>query len=167
MTRTLPKQLIGASRERDEPRDGPSAVWLTLENVHALFRRRVFRTVHFRRQCPRQPHHRDIASYEQLEDWRAAHPMPAATVAEVADHVEHVRAVAGIDHVGLGGDFDGTSHLPEGLSDVSGYPSLFAELIDRGWSAADCGKLASGNILRVLRDARDVVSQPRQAVISA
>ncbi len=99
--------------------------------------------------------YRDIASREQLDDWLAAHPMPVVTVAEVADHVEHVRAVAGIDHVGLGGDFDGTSDLPEGLSDTSGYPFLFAELIDRGWSAADCGKLASGNILRVLRDAQD------------
>jgi membrane dipeptidase len=99
--------------------------------------------------------YRDVASREQLDDWLAAHPMPVTTVAEVADHVEHVRAVAGIDYVGLGGDFDGTSHLPEGLSDTSGYPNLFAELIDRGWSAAECGKLASGNILRVLRDAQD------------
>jgi membrane dipeptidase len=110
---------------------------------------------------------RDVASYEQIKDWRIANPMPAATVAEVADHVEHVRAVAGIDHVGLGGDFDGTGHLPEGLGDVSGYPNLFAELIDRGWTAADCGKLASGNILRVLRDSEDVASEPRQAQISA
>ena len=107
--------------------------------------------------------HRDVASYEQIEDWRTAHPMPMATVAQVADHVEHVRTVAGIDHVGLGGDFDGTGHLPEGLHDVSGYPNLFAELIDRGWSAADCGKLASGNILRVLRDAEDHAGQTGEA----
>src|SRR5215469_1570272 len=110
---------------------------------------------------------RDVASYEQIKDWRIAHPMPVATLAEVADHVEHVRTVAGIDHVGLGGDFDGTGHLPDGLGDVSGYPNLFAELIDRGWTAADCGKLASGNILRVLRDSEDVASEPRQAEISA
>jgi len=111
--------------------------------------------------------YRDIASRDQLDDWAAAHPMPASTVAEVADHVEHVRAVAGIDHVGLGGDFDGTGHLPQGLDDVSGYPRLFAELIDRGWNSAECGKLASGNILRVLRDATDVASQARPEEISA
>jgi membrane dipeptidase len=74
-------------------------------------------------------------------------------VADVADHVEHIRDVAGIDHVGIGGDFDGTSELPDGLGDVSCYPALFAELIDRGWSRPDCAKLASGNILRVLDDA--------------
>jgi len=99
--------------------------------------------------------YRDIASRQQLDDWTAAHPMPVATVADVADHVEHVRAVTGVDHVGLGGDFDGTSHLPVGLSDVAGYPALFAELLDRGWSVEDCGKLASGNALRVLHDALD------------
>jgi membrane dipeptidase len=64
--------------------------------------------------------------------------------------------VAGVDHVGLGGDFDGTSNLPVGLDDVSCYPVLFAELLDRGWSHADCGKLASGNIVRAMRDAEAV-----------
>jgi membrane dipeptidase len=83
----------------------------------------------------------------------ATHPRPKATVAQVADHVEHVRAVAGVEHVGLGGDFDGTDQLPEGLPDVSGYPALFAELLHRGWTDADCALLASGNILRVLREA--------------
>jgi membrane dipeptidase len=88
----------------------------------------------------------------------ASHPRPNATVAQVADHVEHVRAVAGVEHVGLGGDFDGTDQLPEGLSDVSGYPALFAELLRRGWTEADCGLLASGNILRVLQDAEKAAS---------
>jgi membrane dipeptidase len=83
----------------------------------------------------------------------ASHPRPNATVAQVADHVEHVRAVAGVEHVGLGGDFDGTDQLPEGLSDVSMYPALFAELTRRGWTEADLAQLASGNILRVLREA--------------
>jgi membrane dipeptidase len=85
--------------------------------------------------------------------WEAAHPKPRVTLAEVADHVEHVREVAGVDHVGIGSDYDGVDWLPEGLEDVSRYPALIAELLDRGWSEADCGKLASGNVLRTLRDA--------------
>jgi membrane dipeptidase len=101
--------------------------------------------------------YRNIASRAKLEDWVRANPMPAATIADVGDHIDHVRQVAGLDHVGIGGDFDGTTELPRGLEDVSRYPALFAELIDRGWTAADCGKLANGNILRVLRDSVDSV----------
>ena len=82
----------------------------------------------------------------------ARHPRPNATVKDVADHVEHIRKVAGIDHIGLGGDYDGTSELPDGMGDVSGYPLLFAELIRRGWNDADLRKLAGENILRVLRE---------------
>jgi membrane dipeptidase len=97
---------------------------------------------------------RDLASvYSVRPEWAASHPLPAATLAQVADHVEHVRAVAGIDHVGIGGDFDGTMELPAGLHDVSRYPALFAELQRRGWSEPDLAALAGGNILRVLREA--------------
>jgi membrane dipeptidase len=85
--------------------------------------------------------------------WEAEHPRPLVTLAEVANHVEHVREVAGVDHVGIGSDYDGVDWLPEGLEDVSRYPALIAELLDRGWSEAECGKLASGNVLRTLRDA--------------
>jgi len=85
--------------------------------------------------------------------WEAGHPRPRVTLAEVADHVEHVREVAGVDHVGIGSDYDGVDWLPEGLEDVSCYPALIAELLGRGWSEAECGKLASGNALRTLRDA--------------
>lgn len=99
--------------------------------------------------------YRSVASRAGLDDWVREHPMPVATIADVTDHVEHLRQVAGIEHVGIGGDFDGTSELPEGLGDVSCYPALFAELIDRGWSRPDCAKLASGNILRVIGDAVD------------
>ncbi len=108
--------------------------------------------------------YRDIASRANLADWSQEHPMPAATVADVADHIDHVRMVAGTDHVGIGGDYDGTGELPAGLGDVSGYPTLFAELLDRGWSEADCRKLASGNALRVLRDAEEAArARPRAA----
>jgi membrane dipeptidase len=74
----------------------------------------------------------------------------------VADHVEHVRAVAGTEHVGLGGDYDGAPQFPAGLADVSCYPALFAELLGRGWTAEDCAALAGGNVLRVLRAAEEV-----------
>jgi membrane dipeptidase len=83
----------------------------------------------------------------------SGNPRPNATIAQVADHVEHIRSVAGVEHVGLGGDYDGTDQQPEGLADVSGYPALIAELLSRGWTESDCALLASGNILRVLRDA--------------
>lgn len=100
---------------------------------------------------------RDIGVREQAARERGAtQPRPLARLAQVADHVDHVREVAGIEHVGLGGDFDGTDQLPAGLADVSSYPALFAELLSRGWSEDDCARLAGGNVLRVLRDAEEV-----------
>jgi len=98
----------------------------------------------------------DPAERERIgKEIRARMPKIRVTLAQVADHVDHVRQVAGADHVGLGGDFDGNDSWPEGLEDVSGYPRLFAELARRGWSDEDLGKLASGNILRVLRTAEE------------
>jgi membrane dipeptidase len=86
-------------------------------------------------------------------EWEQAHPVPEATLAQVADHVDHIREVAGVAHVGLGGDFDGTGDVTVGLADVSRYPALFAELLHRGWSEPDCAALAGGNLLRALREA--------------
>jgi len=86
-------------------------------------------------------------------EWEQAHPVPEATLAQVADHVDHVREIAGVAHVGLGGDFDGTGDVTVGLQDVSRYPALFAELLHRGWSEPDCAALAGGNLLRALREA--------------
>jgi membrane dipeptidase len=83
-------------------------------------------------------------------------PPPAATVADVVAHLNHVRDVAGIDHVGLGGDYMGTDEMPVGLEDVTGYPRLFAALSDHGWSRADLDQLAGTNTLRVLRAAEEV-----------
>ena len=90
---------------------------------------------------------------EELHAWREENPMPVATLADVADHVEHIRRVAGVDHVGIGSDFDGFSRPTEGLEDVSCFPGLFAELAHRGWPDDDLAKLAGGNILRVMREA--------------
>ncbi|HSR41658.1 MAG TPA: dipeptidase, partial [Longimicrobiales bacterium] len=78
---------------------------------------------------------------------------PRATLGDVADHIEHVRDVAGIDHVGIGSDFDGINSVPVGLEDVSTFPALFAELARRGWSDEELGKLAGENLLRVMREA--------------
>jgi membrane dipeptidase len=93
-----------------------------------------------------------------LPDWEKDHPMPDATVAQVADHIDHVREVAGVGHVGIGADFDGTPSLPLGLQDVSRYPALFHELQRRRWSEADLKALAGGNVLRALRDAESHAS---------
>lgn len=108
-----------------------------------------------RAEVARRGHDPDDLSavFGMLPEREKAHPMPTATLAQVADHVEHVRAVAGIGHVGIGGDFDGTAEVPVGLHDVSCYPALFSELQRRGWSEPDLKALAGGNILRVLRDA--------------
>jgi membrane dipeptidase len=97
-----------------------------------------------------------------VDAWKAANPAPRATLAEVADHIEHVRRVAGVDHVGIGGDFDGISETVEGLEDVASYPALFAELIRRGWSDAELKKLAGENVLRVLARAEAVSARLRK-----
>jgi membrane dipeptidase len=89
-------------------------------------------------------------------EYAADHPRPRAVLAEVADHVEHVRTVAGIDHVGIGGDFDGTDEVPDGLQDVACYPALIAELLARGWSRDECVQVIGGNVLRALREAEAV-----------
>ncbi|HSQ31105.1 MAG TPA: dipeptidase [Gemmatimonadaceae bacterium] len=96
------------------------------------------------------------AAKADVDKWRAAHPRPKATIADVADMIEHVRKIAGVDHVGVGSDFDGISENVVGLEDVSKFPALFAELARRGWSDADLAKLSSGNILRVLAEAEKV-----------
>ncbi|MGI4732393.1 MAG: dipeptidase [Janthinobacterium lividum] len=98
-----------------------------------------------------------------MADWLRGHPAPSVTLAQVADHIEHVAKVAGVDHVGIGSDFDGTGNsVPEGLEDVSRYPALLQELMRRGWSDEDVAKLAGGNVLRVMAAAEDVARMKRQ-----
>jgi len=111
------------------------------------------------------------AVVKEVEAWRKAHARPQATIAQVADHIEHVKKIAGVDHVGIGSDFDGIPDNVVGLEDVSKYPALFAELARRGWSDEDLAKLASGNALRVLTQAEQVAArlqksrQPSNATI--
>jgi membrane dipeptidase len=90
------------------------------------------------------------------EAWVRDHPPPSCTVSDVADHVEYIREVSGVDSVGLGGDFDGVPNTPTGLGDVSTYPALLEELADRDWSDADLAKLTGRNALRVLRETESV-----------
>ena len=107
-----------------------------------------------------QYQHADSAWRALPDTWMQAHPQPTATLAQVADHIEHVRKIAGIDHVGIGGDFDGTGDEKiQGLEDVSTYPALFAELARRGWSDADLRKLADENILRALAGAEQTAAR--------
>jgi len=88
-----------------------------------------------------------------LAEWEAANPRPQATMSQLADHIDHIVKVAGIDHVGIGGDYDGIAETTQGMEDVAKYPALFTELARRGYSKADLGKIASGNMMRVLKAA--------------
>ena len=93
-----------------------------------------------------------------MEEWEKAHPRPPVTLAMVADHIDHVVKVAGIDHVGIGSDFDGVESLPDGLDSVATYPALLAELMRRGWTDEMIAKLAGGNVLRVMEGAERVAA---------
>nr|WP_294847018.1 dipeptidase [uncultured Sphingomonas sp.] len=95
----------------------------------------------------------ETAVEDGLKIWDAAHPRPTTDVRNVADHIDHVVKIAGHDHVGLGGDYDGIPYTPTGLEGVQTYPLIFAELIKRGWTDKDLAKLAGGNVLRALRGA--------------
>jgi membrane dipeptidase len=108
-------------------------------------------------------HPNDPAAVDSLmAAWRAAHPIPRGTVSTVADHVDHLVKVAGIDHVGLGSDFDGISSTPVGLEDVSTFPNLTAELLRRGYSDGDVKKILGLNVLRVMEQAEQVAARLRR-----
>jgi len=115
-----------------------------------------------------QPERRKAA----MAAWEAAHPKPLVTLAQVADHIEQIRKVCGVDCVGIGSDFDGVPDTPDGLDGVDKYPALLAELARRGWSDDDLGKLAGGNLLRALRETEAVAKrlqaseQPSEATIA-
>ncbi|MEE4348810.1 MAG: dipeptidase [Pacificimonas sp.] len=96
---------------------------------------------------------------QMMRDWREANPAPKATLSDVADHIDHVRDLIGVDYIGIGGDYDGIPTYPTGLEDVSTYPALFAELLRRGYSRDDLAKISSGNVLRVLEQAEAVAAR--------
>ncbi|HEU0097645.1 MAG TPA: dipeptidase [Allosphingosinicella sp.] len=135
MVNFFPGFLSTAYRERSAARDAEDA---RLKNLYSG-----------------QPERRKAA----LDAWDSAHPPVEVPLALVADHVEHIRKVAGVDHVGIGSDFDGISGTaPQGLEGVETYPALLAELARRGWSESDLAKLAGGNILRVMEQAERVAA---------
>lgn len=109
---------------------------------------------------------------EKMEEWDAEHEAPTPTLNQLADHIDHLRDEIGVDYIGIGGDYDGTSGLPEGLEDVSTYPDLFAELLKRGYSEEDLKKIAGLNMLRVMRGAEETAarlqeeSEPSEVLIS-
>jgi len=94
-----------------------------------------------------------------MKKWLAANPLWIVPLGDLADHFDHVRNVAGIDHVGIGSDYDGIGALPKGMENVSGYPTLLVELMRRGWSREDIAKVAGLNILRVMREAEAVAAE--------
>ena len=96
-----------------------------------------------------------------LDGWEKNHPKPVVTLQEVADHIDHIRKVAGVDHVGIGADFDGVGDTPRGLEGVDCYPALLAELMRRGWTDADVAKVAGSNVLRVLATAEQISAKLR------
>ena len=101
------------------------------------------------------------AQFKAAAAWRETHPTPAATIADVADHLDHIKKIAGAAHVGIGGDFDGITETVKGLEDVSTYPTLFAELLKRGWTDAELKGLAGENVLRVFTGAERVSARLR------
>jgi membrane dipeptidase len=94
-----------------------------------------------------------------MDQWKKEHPQPKATIAQVADHIDHIRKIAGVESVGIGSDFDGIETTPEGLEGVDTYPALFAELARRGWTDGELAALAGRNLLRVMREAEQVAAQ--------
>src|SRR5207248_3325877 len=93
---------------------------------------------------------------EAMREWRKEHPVPRGNVKLLVDHIEHIVQVAGIDHVGLGSDFDGIPTVPEGLDDVSRYPAITQELLNRGYKAEQIRKVLGENLLRAMRKMEDV-----------
>jgi membrane dipeptidase len=110
----------------------------------------------------KQEHPDDAEAVRKAMDaWFDAEPVPPSSLTDVADHIDHIRDVAGIDAVGIGSDFDGVQGLPEGLEDVSRYPALFEELAGRGYADEDLSKIAGRNVLRVMREGERMSSMLR------
>jgi membrane dipeptidase len=116
-----------------------------------------------RKQYPDQRQFR-----QAFEAWRAEHPVPRGSIHHVVDHIEHIIKVAGIDHVGLGSDFDGIGSTPKQLEDVSTYPYITQELLNRGYNREQIHKVLGGNLLRAMRATEEVAKgKANQPAITA
>ncbi len=102
------------------------------------------------------------AQFAAIAAYRAANPRTEATISDVADHIDHIKKMAGAAHVGIGGDFDGITETVTGLEDVSKYPDLLAELLKRGWTDSQIRGLAGENVLRVLTETEAVAARLRK-----
>ena len=122
---------------------------------------RLYRVALERHQAMLNRDHEPDAAGELMAQWSALHPAPEVTLFDVADHIDHIKAVAGIEAIGLGADFDGMPHGPVGLEDVSTYPALLKELLIRGYSDQDIAKIAGENLLRVMTDVEAVAARLR------
>ncbi|MEZ4589110.1 MAG: dipeptidase [Gemmatimonadales bacterium] len=162
----------GARELTDHPRNVPDSilrrlpanggvVMVTFVTVFASEARRLHDEARgVERTALRQRFRNDSAAVSRgLAEWDRAHPAPRVTIKDVADHIDHVRQVAGVDNVGIGSDFDGIEDVIDGLEDVSTFPALFAELARRGWTEADLRKLAGENVLRAMEQAEKVAAR--------
>lgn len=131
--------------------------WYVSEELRSWMEQQSAEEARLRREHP-DPQDTPVIE-RKMEAWREANPRPWPTLEQVADHIDHVRAVAGIDHIGIGGDYDGMPPGPVGLEDVSTYPKLFVELLKRGYSDEDIAKIAGRNVLRVMREAERVAAR--------
>ncbi len=153
----------------DHPRNVPDDVLrrlpenggLVMVNFYAGFivpaaAKRSLEWFYIRRQLDEKYPDDEDARRREMARWEQEHPIPAGTIHDVVDHIEHIIHVAGIDHVGVGGDYDGVDVLPVGLEDVASYPRITQELLNRGYTAAQIHKINGQNMLRVLRRAEEV-----------
>jgi membrane dipeptidase len=155
----VPRNIPDSILKRLEANDGVAMVTFVPSFVSQQFADYAHRQGQAERELRRRLGQDTAATRKEIEAWKAANPMPVVTMSQVIDHIEHARQVAGIDHIGIGGDFDGITEVVHGLEDVSKYPALFAELAHRGWSDADMKKLAGENVLRVLEQAEKVAAR--------
>lgn len=155
--RNVPDDVLRRLRETDGV---VMVTWVpsfVSEKVRAYYPERDAMEARLKARYPGQP---DRVKQE-LDAWKAANPIPKATVSDIADHIDHVVKVSGIDHVGIGADLDGITTTPVGLDSVATYPVLFAELIRRGYGDEDLKKIAGLNLLRVMRKVEEVAAKRR------